>query len=93
MYSIYKWRFLMLRQPEFTKSDVGSYADIGHRIQKIISDPKVQRTQMVTVTRLPTDKPDAWRRVLAEISETAGIQVDKLDDQVVRIGWREYCEA
>ncbi|WP_311969322.1 DUF1654 domain-containing protein [Pseudomonas baltica] len=83
----------MLAQPAFTKKDPGSYAEIGSRLQKIIADPKVQRLQEVTVSRLPDERPEEWRRVLDDISGTHGIRVDETDEAAVKIGWREYCEA
>jgi hypothetical protein len=83
----------MLHQPEFTKSDPGSYEEIGRRIQRMIEDPRVQRLQSVTVYRLPGERYENWRRVLSDISETDGIEISELHDKGVRIGWRKYCEA
>jgi hypothetical protein len=83
----------MLHQPEFTKSDPGSYEEIGRRIQRMIADPRVQRLQSVTVYRLPFERDENWRQVLTEISETEGIEVSEQQDQGVRIGWRKYCEV
>jgi hypothetical protein len=83
----------MLAQPSFTKRDPGSYVEIGYRIQQIISNPKVQRVQEVTVSRLPSERPEEWRRVLEDIAGTSGIRVEEIDEKAVRIGWRGYCEA
>ena len=83
----------MLHQPDFTQSKPRTYEQIGHRVQRIINDPKVQKRQFVVVSRLPNEPRADWRRLLNEISETAGIKVDEADGDEVRIGWREYCEA
>lgn len=83
----------MLHQLEFTQTKPRTYEQIGHRVQRIINDPKVQRRQFALVSRLPNEPPADWRRLLRELSETAGIRVDEIDGEEVRIGWREYCEA
>lgn len=83
----------MLALLAFTKKDPGGYAEIGSRLQRIIADPKVQRLQEVTVSRLPVERPEEWRRVLEDISGTHGIRVDEINEGAVKIGWREYCEA
>jgi cyanophycinase-like exopeptidase len=83
----------MLCQPDFTQTKPRTYEQIGHRIQRIISDPNVQKIQMVTIHRLPNESEADWVRLLKEISETAGIRVDQAEDGAMRIGWREYCEG
>ncbi|WP_213881688.1 DUF1654 domain-containing protein [Pseudomonas sp. dw_358] len=82
----------MFAPTAFTRSEPG-YEDIGHRVQRIITDPKVQKVQSVTVTRLPDERPEDWRRLMEEISETAGIQVEPLGGDSIKIGWRGYCEV
>jgi len=82
----------MLHQPDFTQTKPRTYEQIGHRVQRIIADPKVQRIQTVTVSRLPNEDPGDWRRLLSELAETAGIRVDQVEGGAVRIGWREYCD-
>jgi hypothetical protein len=83
----------MLHQPEFTQAKPRSYEQIGHRVKEIISDPKVQKVQFVTVSRLPNEGASEWRRLMIEIASTQGIRVEKLDKDSFKIGWREYCEA
>lgn len=83
----------MLQRPAFTTTTPHTYEQIGHRVQRILSDPKVQKTQSVTVARLPYELPADWRRLMSEIGDTAGIRLDEMDDGAVRITWKEYCEA
>lgn len=83
----------MLHQPDFSLTKPRTYEQIGQRVQRIINDPKVQRRQFVLVSRLPNEPPADWRRLLSELSETAGIKVDEVDGEEVRIGWREYCDV
>lgn len=83
----------MLSQPEFSQNKPRSYEQIGHRVKEIISNPKVQKVQSVTVSRLPNEGHADWRRLMNEIANTAGIRVQKLDSDSFLIGWREYCEA
>jgi hypothetical protein len=59
----------------------------------LIADPRVQKIQAVTVTRLPDESAEDWRRFLDEVVETAGIRVDEVEGGAIRIAWREYCEA
>jgi hypothetical protein len=69
-----------------------SYEHVGRRIQKMVSDPKVQKHQAVSITRRQDEAPEAWERVLQELDETDGITVDRLDQDCVRIGWKCYIE-
>jgi hypothetical protein len=57
-----------------------SYEHVGRRIQKMVSDPKVQ-------------KHEAWERVLQELDETEGITVERLDQDCVHIGWKSYIDC
>ncbi len=83
----------MLSQPDFTKPQQRTYEQIGHRVKEIISDPRVQRLQLVTISRLPNESPADWRRLLNEMAGTAGIRIERVDDGAYRVGWREYCEG
>jgi hypothetical protein len=69
-----------------------SYENVGRRIQKMVSDPKVQKHQAVKVTRRDDEAPEAWERVLQELDETDGITVERLEQDCVQIGWRGYME-
>jgi hypothetical protein len=76
-----------------TSQPLSSYETTGRRLQALIAAPSVQKVQAVTVCRLEHESPEDWQRLLDEIGDTAGVRVDILDDEIVRIGWREYCEA
>jgi hypothetical protein len=69
-----------------------SYEHVGRRIQKMVSDPKVQKHQAVKITRRDDEAPEAWERVLQELDETDGITVERLDQNCVQIGWKGYME-
>ncbi len=83
----------MIQSPSPTLPDPNSYERLGRRVQRAIADPKVQKVQTVTVIRQAGESPDDWRRLIEEISQTAGIRVDQGEDGSARIGWREYCDA
>lgn len=69
-----------------------SYEQVGRRIQRIVSDPGVQRVQAATVVKRDDESPDAWERVLQELDETDGITVERLGTDSVRIGWQRYVD-
>jgi hypothetical protein len=69
-----------------------SYEQVGRRIQKIVSDPKVQKHQAVSVTRREEETLEAWERVLQELDETDGVTVERMDKDCVRIGWKRYID-
>ncbi|MCI3946749.1 hypothetical protein K0038_03822 [Pseudomonas syringae] len=71
---------------------VRAYELIGRRIQRLISAPGVQKIQWVIVTRRDDEPEDSWERVLQDIEETAGIQVDRQQEGSVRIGWQRYID-
>ncbi|MCV4290862.1 DUF1654 domain-containing protein [Pseudomonas capsici] len=68
-----------------------TYERIGYRIRDLVSDPKVQRLQCVTVRRLKEEDPADWRRVINEIAGTAGVKVEDLGNGAYRIAWSGYC--
>ena len=70
-----------------------SYEHVGRRIQKMVSDPKVQKHQAVEIARRDDEAPEAWERVLQELDETDGIKVERLDRDHVRIGWKSYIDC
>lgn len=70
-----------------------SYETVGRRIQRLITTPSVQKVQVLTVARNDDESPEAWRQVIQDIGDTAGIRIEYLDDDIVRIGWREYCDS
>lgn len=69
-----------------------SYEQVGRRIQRMVSDPSVQKVQAVTILRRDDESPEAWERVLQEFDETAGITVERLEEGSVRIGWKKYID-
>ena len=92
IYSIRKER-RMIQAPYSTPKPRNSYELVGHRLQRIIASPRVQRIQLVEVSRRDDESPEAWHQVIQDIGDTAGIRIEHLDDGAVRIGWREYCDS
>ena len=82
----------MFHQPDFSQTKPRSYEQIGHRVRQIISDPKVQKIQSVTISRLSNEDPADWRKLLNEIAGTAGIRVEEVEAGKFKVGWEEYCE-
>lgn len=78
---------------EKTTATPNSYEHVGRRIQKMVSDPKTQKLQAVSITRREDEAPEAWERVLQELDETDGITVERLDQDRVRIGWKSYIDC
>lgn len=76
-----------------TTKTTTSYEQAGRRLQALIAAPGVQKVQAVTVCRLEHERAEDWQRLIDEISDTAGVMVEALEDGAVRIGWRQYCEA
>ncbi|MCF7541846.1 DUF1654 domain-containing protein [Pseudomonas petrae] len=69
-----------------------SYEQVGRRIQRLVSDPNVQKRQAVDVTKRDEETPEAWEQVLKELDETDGITVERLQPGSVRIGWKRYID-
>ncbi|OEC62456.1 hypothetical protein A7D21_26970 [Pseudomonas sp. AP19] len=69
-----------------------SYEQVGRRIQRMVSDPGVQKVQAVTILRREDESPDAWDQVLQEFDETDGITVERLAEGSVRISWKRYID-
>lgn len=82
----------MNQSPDRIAFKPNSYEAVGHRIQRMVSDPKVQRRQSVSVSRREDESPEAWDRVLHELGETEGITLEQLDSGCVRIGWKRYID-
>ncbi len=76
-----------------TSFNPNSYERVGRRIQKMVSDPGVQKIQAVTVLKRDDESPEAWERVLQELDETDGITVERISSESVRIGWKKYIDA
>jgi predicted subunit of tRNA(5-methylaminomethyl-2-thiouridylate) methyltransferase len=91
-YSVRKERN-MIQTPYPTPKPRNSYEIVGRRLQGLIASPRVQRIQLVEVTRRDDESPEAWRQVIQDIGDTAGIRIEHLEDGAVRIGWREYCDT
>ena len=77
----------------FSHSPSRSYERLGHRIQQAISSPHVQKRQFVEVKPGADESQDDWRRLLADLEETAGIHIQTLESGVIRIGWREFSDS
>lgn len=69
-----------------------SYEQVGRRIQRLVSDPKVQKRQAVSITRREDETPEAWEQVLQELDETDGITVERLEPGCIRLGWKRYID-
>lgn len=69
-----------------------SYEQVGIRIQRMVSDPGAQKVQAIKITRREDELPEAWERVLEELSETDGITVERLEGDSARIGWQKYVD-
>lgn len=83
----------MIQAPYPTPKPRNSYELVGRRLQGLIASPRVQRIQLVEVSRRDDESPEAWHQVIQDIGDTAGIRIEHLDDGAVRIGWREYCDS
>lgn len=83
----------MIQAPYPIPNSRNSYELVGRRLQGLIASPRVQRIQLVEVSRRDDESPEAWRQVIQDIGDTAGIRIEHLDDGAVRIGWREYCDS
>ena len=83
----------MIHAPYPTPKPRNSYELVGRRLQGLIASPRVQRIQLVEVSRRDDESPEAWHQVIQDIGDTAGIRVEHLEDGAVRIGWREYCDS
>lgn len=68
------------------------YEQVGRRFQRMLSDPRVQKYQAITITRREDEALEAWNRILQELDDTDGITVERLDIDSVRIGWRRYLD-
>lgn len=83
----------MQQTPSPTPKFENPYVLVGRRIQRLITAPSGQKIQAVTISKQEDECDEAWQQVLQEIEETSGVRIDRLESGVVRIGWREYCDA
>ncbi|MNW00787.1 hypothetical protein D3C71_1963260 [compost metagenome] len=67
-----------------------SYERIGARLQRLISNPKVQKTQTLIVSRLQGEDAEAWGQILCDLEETEGVQIEKLEAEFFCIRWRDH---
>lgn len=72
---------------------LSDYEAIGRRIQRLVAAPKVQKVQWIIVNRRDDEPVEGWDRVLQEIEETDGIQLERFADGTVRIGWQRYIDT
>ncbi len=71
---------------------LNTYEQVGRRIQRLVSDPNVQKVQTIKVARRDDESPSAWERVIQELEDTDGITVERLEEDSVRIGWQKYAD-
>ncbi|MBI6910197.1 DUF1654 domain-containing protein [Pseudomonas palleroniana] len=83
----------MDQAPSPSPKPKNSYELVGRRLQGLIASPRVQRIQLIEVSRLDDESQEAWHQVIQDIGYTAGIRIEHLDGGAVRIGWREYCDS
>lgn len=76
----------------FSQSPSRSYERLGFRIQQAIASPHVQKRQFVELKPAPDESPADWTRILADLEETTGVRVDRMETGAIRIGWRELTE-
>lgn len=76
----------------FTQSPSRSYERLGHRIQQAIASPHVQKRQFIEVKPGPDESNEDWRQLLADLEETSGVRIERLDSGFVRIGWRDFTD-
>lgn len=61
----------MIQAPSPTSKPRNSYELVGRRLQRIIASPRVQRIQLVEVSRLDDESPEAWHQVIQDIEDAA----------------------
>jgi hypothetical protein len=71
---------------------LNNYEQVGRRIQRLVSDPNVQKVQTIKIARRDDESPAAWEQVIQELEETDGITVERLEEDSVRIGWQKYAD-
>jgi cyanophycinase-like exopeptidase len=71
---------------------LNTYEQVGRRIQRLVSDPNVQKVQTIKIARRDDESPAAWERVIQELEETDGITVERLEEDSVRIDWQKYAD-
>ena len=69
-----------------------TYEEVGRRIQRLVSDPNVQKIRTIKIAMRVDECPEAWEVVMQELDETSGITVERLEDDIVRIGWQKYID-
>lgn len=70
-----------------------AYERIGKRVQKLITDPRVQKLQTITVSRLETEPEEDWDRFIGDMESTDGVTISTNDDGSLKIGWSAYIDA
>jgi hypothetical protein len=71
---------------------LNNYEQVGRRIQRLVSDPNVQKVRTIKIARRADESPAAWERVIQELEETDGITVERLEEDSVKIGWQKYAD-
>jgi hypothetical protein len=91
MYVQYK-EFTYMLPLAFSCSSSGSYERLGYRLQGLIASPHVQKRQYIEVRPAPDESATDWAMLLNALEETNGIQVERVEPDVIRIAWREYID-
>lgn len=71
---------------------LNNYEQVGRRIQRMVSNPHVQKVRAIQIARRDDELPEAWERVIQELEDTDGIAVERLEGDSVKIGWQKYVE-
>lgn len=71
---------------------LNNYEQVGRRIQRLVSDPNVQKVRTIKIARRADESPAAWEQLIQELEETDGITVERLEDDGVKIGWQRYAD-
>lgn len=69
-----------------------TYERMGMRVQKLVSDPRVQKAQEVLVSRREEEPEEDWDRLMEDLRSTDGIVISACEDGL-RISWKAYIDA
>ncbi|PVZ13823.1 MULTISPECIES: DUF1654 domain-containing protein [unclassified Pseudomonas] len=68
-------------------SALGSYEQLGLRIQKIINSTRAQSSRSALLFRQAGENPDDWERMLQEIAENDNVTLAWRDDGGIQLFW------
>lgn len=68
-------------------STIGSYEQLGLRVQKLINSTSAQAARTALLVRQDHESPEDWQRLLAEISENDNVTLAWRDDGGIQLFW------